>query len=475
MTIDKKFWTETEKLMEFARENGRDVVERIYEYRGQQYPVWEQILNARQRNVWLITTEDLRDEKSHPNRTPSKPDLRVNGQGYYIFGFIYDISQRGNGRSRVELQRYLAQQANRQDEWTVRDWSGNPVQQVSPSSTQNKPATKQAVAKSSPRKSEVTAQPAGEKAIDPDLETCRKIIEDNFEQLKKEYREKYHEEFLKSRDVEMFFRRVDLDKIREWNENASSKDDLIDLCAFYELSLGNPSNADVVILGNNPGAKGVFERIRSFENIFIQMEDRKKNRNVFYPMISVDAMKHLPWFPNRLIYGVGGSSWTKREKKDGILYPFLQNGDLNSLCQYAERIATVELVPYHTKTFAAGERFLNEFDLFDPTPVIQAMKNNAVIIALFRNAAERWCDKWREYRKMHPEVLDLERYSLFYVNHKKEENSRAEANASLSKQSLRRYSEFRDSIDNIRENYPDYDAYSEITDYLTKKWEGKKQ
>ena len=286
--------------------------------------------------------------------------------------------------------------------------------------------------------------------------------------IKKEYSDKYHKEFLKSGDVEMFFRRVDLDKIREWNENASSKDDLIDLCAFYELTLGNSSKDDVVILGNNPGAKGVFERITSFEQIFKEMEERKNTQDLFYPMSSVNAMKVRPWFPNRLIYGVGGSSWTKRNRKDGILYPFMQNGDLNLLCQYADRIATVELVPYHTKTFAAGENFLDQFDLFDPTPVIQAMKNNAVIIALFRNAAERWCDKWREYRKKNPEVQDLEQYSHFYVNHRREENSRAEANASLSRQTLRRYSEFQASIKKVEELYPDYDAYSEITDYLAK-------
>ena len=241
------------------------------------------------------------------------------------------------------------------------------------------------------------------KEADPDLDTCKAIIADNFRNLQTEYQNQHEgRDFIASPDVEMFFRKADLDTIREWNEKASDTDDLIDLCAFYELTLGNPSKADVVILGNNPGAKGVFERITSFEQIFKEMEERKNTQDLFYPMSSVNAMKVRPWFPNRLIYGVGSDKWKKRDKKDGILYPFMQNEDLSSLCQYADRIATVELVPYHTKTFAAGERFLDEFDLFDPTPVIQAMKNNAVIIALYRNAATRWCDKWKEYRKMHP-------------------------------------------------------------------------
>ena len=123
------------------------------------------------------------------------------------------------------------------------------------------------------------------------------------------------------------------------------------------------------------------------------------------------------------------------------------------------------MVPYHTKTFAAGERFLDEFDLFDPTPIVKAMQNNAVIIALFRNVAERWSQR----------VPELCKYKYFYVNHKSKENylknkdkSRAEANASLSKQSLRRYSEFEKSINNKGEEYPDYCAYDEIVSYLKK-------
>ena len=299
------------------------------------------------------------------------------------------------------------------------------------------------------------------KAATPEVsvEESKKIINENFKKLQTAYRAEYKKDFLESEDFKMFFRKEDLDKILEWNKNASSKDDLIDLCSFYELKIGNPETADLVILGNNPGAKGEFEEILNFERLFAEMEERKINQNIFYPMSSLEAMELRPWFPNRLIYGVGGTTWKNRQEKNGVLYPFMENKNIASLCKYAKKIATLEMVPYHTKTFASGESFLDSFDLFDPAPIEKAMKNGAVIIALFRNSAERWSSR----------VPELQAYPYFYVNHKKEVNNRAEANASLSKQSLRRYSEFDDSINNRGERYPEFDAYSEIVKTLKEK------
>ena len=189
------------------------------------------------------------------------------------------------------------------------------------------------------------------------------------------------------------------------------------------------------------------------------MEERKVNQNIFYPISSPEAMQLRPWFPNRLIYGVGGTTWKNRQEKNGVLYPFMENKNIASLCKYAKKTATLEMVPYHTKTFASGESFLDYFDLFDPAPIEKAMKNGAVIIALFRNAAVRWSSR----------VPKLQTYPYFYVNHKKEVNDHAEANASLSKQSLRRYSEFDDSINKRGERYPEFDAYSEIVKTLKEK------
>ena len=291
------------------------------------------------------------------------------------------------------------------------------------------------------------------------LEESKKIINENFKKLQTAYRAKYKKDFLKSEDFKMFFRKEDLDKILGWNKNASSKDDLIDLCSFYELKIGNPETADLVILGNNPGSKGEFKEILNFEGLFAEMEERKVNQNIFYPISSPEAMQLRPWFPNRLIYGVGGTTWKNRQEKNGVLYPFMENKNIASLCKYAKKTATLEMVPYHTKTFASGESFLDYFDLFDPAPIEKAMKNGAVIIALFRNAAVRWSSR----------VPKLQTYPYFYVNHKKEVNDHAEANASLSKQSLRRYSEFDDSINKRGERYPEFDAYSEIVKTLKEK------
>ena len=475
---EQTLWKETRHLMTFVKAG---VVPRIYEYidnngTRHRYPAWEMAGNPH--NVWLISKEKLDENVKHKG---SYPDKIAEGNGYYIYGFTYD--RKKPGQARGEFFRYLANRQRTDREWKVFIPEFAEAAQTN-ILIQNEPP------KSSPRKSAAPAQSAGKdekkaekqekkKEDTPSLEECKTIILENFENFQKAYNDRYKKEFLGSDDVKWFFRKEDLEKIKEWNKKASNVDDLIDLCAFYELILGNPSKADVVILGNNPGAKGIFEKISSFEKIFEEMADRKTNKDCFYPMSSVNAIQNRPWFPNRLIYGVGSDKWKKRDEKDGILYPFMQNGDLSSLCQYAATIATVELVPYHTKTFAAGENFLDAFDLFDPSPVIQAMNNNAVIIALFRNTAERWCKKWSEYRKKHPEVKDLKQYRRFYVNHKREGNDRSEANASLSRQSLRRYPEFQASISpkDKRELYPSYDAYSEITDYLEmeKNWKRIKE
>lgn len=460
---EQVLWDDTKLLMTFVD----DVVPRIYEYNGNRYPAWEKADNPC--NVWLISKKKLDVNVDHKG---SYPDLRAEGNGYYIYGFTYDRGK--DGQARGEFYRYLANKHRTDREWKIYDRNGNPVLPIPNSPVKNVSVKIRTGGNSSVTKSTTPAQPAvknEKQSENPDLEEC-KIIRENFEKFQGAYKERYKKEFLGSDDVKYFFRKEDLERIKEWNKKASNVDDLIDLCAFYELILGNPSKADVVILGNNPGAKGIYKKISSFKEIFIEMENRKKNKDLFYPMSSVDVMKNRPWFPNRLIYGVGGSTWQDRDRRDGILYPFMQKGKLDSLCQYADRIATVELVPYHTKTFAAGQDFLDAFDLFDPAPVIQAMNNKAIIIALFRNTAERWCQKWSEYRKKHPEVKDLERYPYFYVNHKKEGNDRAEANASLSRQTLRRFSEFRDSIEGNEERYPSDDAYSEITKYLAreKKW-----
>ena len=437
MPIDKKYWSETEGLMAFAIENGLPVVPRIYEFEGRQYPVWEQTVNYRQKNVWLISTTDLRNK---PNQTPSLPDLRAQNGGYYIFGFIYNIRQQGQGRSRVELQRYLAQRTNRQDEWTVLDWNGNPVQPISPSSAQNKPATKQAVAKSSPRKSAALVKSAvrnEKKDEKPDLETSRKIIQENFKKFQETYKAEKGIEFRDSDDVTTFYRnKADIAEVQKWNEEARTVDALIDPCAFNEAFLGNIVDPDLLILGKNPGAKDIDKELTE-EALKKRIDEIKARRTCaeqkrFYPLSSVDAIHDLPWFPNRLIFGVGSDKWKKRDGHDGILYPFMQNGKLSSLCQYAERIASVELVPYHTINFRDNTRLQNEFGVVEEVkPIVKkAIERGAVILCPYYGAVDMWLDA----------VEKLRGYPFFYATHVKLGQKDAPQNGNLNINHLRHYS-----------------------------------
>ncbi len=274
--------------------------------------------------------------------------------------------------------------------------------------------------KSSPRKSAAPVKLAErneKKEADPDLETRRKIILENFDKFQKAYKARYGKEFRGSDDQAMFFRNDDdLGKILDLIKKAEKRSQLIDLVNFYELYLGNPESADIIVLGKNPGAEGIDtpKTDKNIEDLLVEMELRKecKKKGLFFPLYSLESMKKRPWFPSRLIFGnikfVGKGKDKKyilppeSDPKEGILSKFIETRE--DACKYADKICSLDLVPYHTVDFAYGQDLVREFGI-DKTLreyIKNAMDHGKVILAPYSTTLrDYWCKMfpdlpWRE-------------------------------------------------------------------------------
>ena len=253
-----------------------------------------------------------------------------------------------------------------------------------------------------------------EKAAIPELsvEESKKIIYENFKKLQTAYRAKYKKDFLESEDFKMFFSSKDAyEKIIEWNKKAENRNDLIDITGFYELCLGNPENADIVILGKNPGA-GQFDRLKNdseLVELFREMDLRKISKDRFFPLHSFEAMMYRPWFPVRLIFGKHSDNLPDDEEgKNGILSKFINS--VHDACKYAGRICSLELVPYHTATFEAGEHLIEIFGMVQQVlePVRNAMAKEKIILIPYSSTVDKWC----RY------LPELKRYKYTYTTHR---------------------------------------------------------
>ena len=266
------------------------------------------------------------------------------------------------------------------------------------------------------------------------LEESKKILADNFAKLQKVYMDKYKKEFLKSEDFKMFFPcREEFDKIIEWNNNASFRDDLVDITGFYELCLGCSGNADIIVLGANPGA-GDFDipkKEKEFTDFFQEMEQRKEaeKKGLFYPFYSIEAMRKRFWFPARLIFGIGARSKfpSDNAEKNGILSKFIST--IDEATQYADRICSIELVPYHTVDFKHGQKLIEKFGLIERVlaPVRNAMSNRKIILLPYGTTR----DAWFQY------LPELKNYEFAYTTHKGLNDKNAEQGGSLNIDKLR--------------------------------------
>ena len=253
-----------------------------------------------------------------------------------------------------------------------------------------------------------------EKAATPkvSVEESKKIINENFKKLQTAYRAEYKKDFLESEDFKMFFSSKDaFEKIIAWNKKAENRDDLIDITGFYELCLGNPENADIVILGKNPGA-GQLDRLKNdseLVELFREMNLRKISKDRFFPLHSFEAMMYRPWFPARLIFGKHSKNLPDDEEgKNGILSKFINS--VHDACKYAGRICSLELVPYHTANFDAGERLIEIFGMVSQVlePVRNAMAKEKIILIPYSTAVDDWC----RY------LPELKRYKYTYTTHR---------------------------------------------------------
>ena len=254
--------------------------------------------------------------------------------------------------------------------------------------------------KTSVPKSAAPAQPAVKKNADPNLQKCKTIIQENFEKFQKVYKAENEKgiEFCDSNDVTMFYRNVaDIAKVQEWNSDAKKVDVLIDLCAFNEAFLGNIDDPDLLILGKNPGAKDIDKELteEALKKRIAEIKDRRicAEKKCFYPLSSVAVMWHLPWFANRLIFGVGNGDPTtgNLQSAQGILSRFIGD-NLQKACDYASRIASVELVPYHTKNFGDNAKLRKKFGVVEEVkPIVKkAIERGAVILCPYYGAVKMW-------------------------------------------------------------------------------------
>lgn len=262
-------------------------------------------------------------------------------------------------------------------------------------------ATKEAVRRNSRNGGTAVAEQAAPgEAPNGNLAMLRNILRRNFDLFRKVYEDIYHCDFgSRPEHVQMFYRnREDIQAVQQWNSNeVHGVGALIDPCAFNEAFLGNTVDPDILILGKNPGADGIDAILTEdmLQHRFSEMDDRlqcKKNL-IFYPLWNTMVMNDLPWFANRLIFGLGSNSaanW-KKQGQNGILSRFIGGNPANA-CNYAGRIASVELVPYHTGNFAKKAKLQKKFGVFgDVSKIVKrAMGRGAIILCPYYGAVNMW-------------------------------------------------------------------------------------
>ena len=231
------------------------------------------------------------------------------------------------------------------------------------------------------------------------MEHAKEIIRKRFECLQKSFREKFNHELIGSSWQSCFHYPEHLEAILEWNRNATSQDDLIDLAGYNEHTIGDLGNARIVFLGNNPGSAGVFgadqqkemEKIRqSVDFLSVGLFD------TFYPLASPELMKFKPWFSRKLI------------KKNSFIGSLI-NGKVENLCRIAHLFASAELSPYHTRYFNRSE--LQNLSSAKNSEVDQLIKNGinkgVIFIALYVKAKNGWIER----------IPELAEYDNFYFCH----------------------------------------------------------
>ena len=187
----------------------------------------------------------------------------------------------------------------------------------------------------------------------------------------------------------------------------------------------------------------MFFDILKEKNILDRFSEMKARKHfaatkVFYPLSSEKVMKDLPWFANRLIFGVGNGNPNKwnLQKAQGILSRFI-GGDLQIVCsEYANRIASVELVPYHTRNFGNAARLQKQFGVVSEVRKIvkEAIKRNAVILCPYYGAVDMWLKN----------VQELDGYDYFYTTHTRYgEKNEPYPDGSLNINRLRHYSKIK--------------------------------
>ena len=234
----------------------------------------------------------------------------------------------------------------------------------------------------------------------------------------------------------------DLKRIFQLINDAEDRSQLIDPVNFYELCLGNPENADILILGNNPGAKGIDtpKTPAKIKALLIELEQRKdcRDRGLFFPLSSPDALMQRPWFPVRLIFGRAFRVFPRNnnEPRNGILSRFINQ--ITDACQYADKICSLDLVPYHTVDFAYGQNLVRKFgrDMILRTYIRNAMAQGKIILALYGSALDNWCKSFPD--------LKLEQYPYVYTTHRSLADEKAgkgtEQSGSMHIDRLRHYS-----------------------------------
>lgn len=278
----------------------------------------------------------------------------------------------------------------------------------------------------------------------PTINQSRQIILKNFDNFKNAYRDRYGTEFLGSADQKMFFRNNDdLKEILASINNATDRSQLIDPINFYELCLGNSETADVLILGKNPGAEGI-DRLKTPEEItglLVELEQRKQYRDQFFPLSTLEAMRQRPWFPVRLIFGRAFQSFPQGNDvpRNGILSRFIN--DITDARFYADKICSLDLVPYHTVDFAYGQDLVGRFGI-DTTLreyIKNAMDQGKIILAPYSTTFDEWC-------KFIPD-LPWRTYPYVYTTHKslsdQQTGRRVEFQGSMRIDRLRHYSRIR--------------------------------
>ena len=220
-----------------------------------------------------------------------------------------------------------------------------------------------------------------------------------FECLQKSFRDKFNHDLIGSPWQSFFHYPEHLEAILEWNRNATSQDDLIDLAGYNEHTIGNLADAKIVFLGNNPGSAGVFgaDQQKEMEKIQQSVDFLSEGLfDTFYPIASLELMKFKPWFSRKLI------------KKNSFIGSLI-NGKVENLCRVAPFLASAELSPYHTRYFNRSE--LQNLSSAKNREVDQLIKKGisqgVIFVALYVKAKNGWIER----------IPELAEYKNFYFCH----------------------------------------------------------